>query len=120
MRAENSRQLLMKPHGGRKPDVWSLRCRHLAAAVGMDNDVLGKQGLKRGHVSRSRRREEGRGKLQPLFLADSEARPGLGDMCPRPAGKLTTGRCLATNCQGDLIEIHAEHVMQKKGGPLQR
>ncbi len=102
------------------PDQRANRRRHPAAAIGVDHDILGEHRAQRGEVAGPRRREEGIGEPQAVFIADHESRPGIVDMRAGAAGELAAGRGLAADRLGDRIELHPEHVMQQEGRPFQR
>src|SRR5215813_6235650 len=82
-----------------EPDNRSPRCRHVAAAG---------------------RGEERVCNLKAAFPGYLKAWTRRADMGPRAAGKLAACGRLTADRLGDLFEGHAEHVMEKKGGPFQR
>jgi hypothetical protein len=72
------------------------------------------------HVVAARSGEERRGDPQtaPFWQIETGARGT--DMGSGTTGKLAAGRRFTPNCLSDLLEAGAEHVVEKKGGALER
>ena len=103
-----------------EPDDRSQRCRPLAPAIGISGYVRRQERSQRLQVAAAGRREERSGDLEAAFLGHMKAGARRADLGPRAAGKLAARRRFTAHRLGNLLEADAEHVVEEKGGTLQR
>ena len=64
--------------------------------------------------------KERRGEFVAALLVDSKARPRLVHVLARPRSKLADGRCVAANRGRDIVERHAEYIVQQECRTFER
>src|SRR5690606_36293550 len=96
-RGERARYFARPAHDAR-------RGGSLAAAIGVEADVLGEDRAEPGDLPLARCGEEGLRDFPSAGAVDREARLFLADMFARAAGQLTAGGRLAAEAVGDLLE----------------
>jgi hypothetical protein len=109
----------MEPGDGLEADDRLRRRPRLAAAVRVGGDLRSQERSQFFHVAIARGGEECGCDLKAALPGDHEARTSGAHVHPCAAGELATGRRLTANGVSDFIEVYAEHVVQKKGRPLQ-
>src|SRR5690606_16096089 len=119
-RAEVAGELLVSLHHGFESSQRTGRRWHPSTAVGISDDIVGKQGSELRHVSVSRCDKEGGGDLHSLLFHHGEARTAILDVRASATCKLAARRGLATDRLRNLLERETEHVVKKECGPLKR
>src|SRR5215831_8317026 len=116
---KESRKRSMELHDIVDSDNRLPGCGPLAASIGINGHIRGQQRLQLVHVAAAGRREERSGDLKTALPGHMKAGARRADMSPRAARKLTACGRLASDRLCDLLEAHAEHVVEKKGRPFQ-
>src|SRR3546814_14554989 len=73
-----------------------------------------------GDTLAMRRLKEGRSDLHAMLSVDGEARPLGPHIGSRAAGKLATGRGVAAQGGGDILEALSENIVEEEGCTFER
>jgi hypothetical protein len=102
--SEHAREILVQPNDRLKADDWCERGRPLAAAVGVDDNILCEQGPKSLHIAATRGRKERLRDLQTSLAGHRKAWAGCSDVVTGATGELAAGGRLAPDGVRDLLE----------------
>ena len=108
-------------------NVWATRWRpkigcadraHLAAAIAVQADVVGQQGLEPGEIARLGGRHEPAGELVLVVARRLEPRPFLLDVVTGAHRELPARGLALADDLGDVVVAVVEHLAQQEHGPL--
>src|SRR3546814_8275859 len=92
----------------------------LAAAIGVEAYSAGQKRAEVGDTLAMRRLKEGRSDLHAMLSVDGEARPLGPHIGSREAGKLATGRGVAAQGGGDILEALSANIAEEEGCTFER
>ena len=99
---------------------WIERGRPLAAAIGIEDGVLGKKLGELRRIAGHQGAMKCVGQPRRLVLRHAKPRPRLPYVRTAARRQLPAGAFAALEHLGDVAKLHLEHVMQEEGRALER